>query len=153
MKGSVILALAIATFAMALQPADARPRDRRPDGADQSAAPAENDRSESEDRQAKNHQDNRERREPMRERRSDVSTPEDRSSRETRPDPSVPEDRPNRAPRQQRENPHANAQQAARTAQRLNGGGRVLSVSPDGGAYEVRLLKDGEVRSYRIPAD
>lgn len=45
------------------------------------------------------------------------------------------------------------AQAAARTAQRMNGGGRVLSVSPEGDGYQVRLLKDGEVRSYLITED
>ncbi|HUR40106.1 MAG TPA: hypothetical protein VM240_02960 [Verrucomicrobiae bacterium] len=39
---------------------------------------------------------------------------------------------------------------AAREAQQRNGGGRVLSVEPDGGGYRVKVLKDGEVRTHRV---
>lgn len=143
MKQSVILAMAIAVSAMAMQPADARTREPRQDRADSSSPPAENDRSASEDRQEKGRRDNRERRESKPERRPEASTPENRPNRESRP----------RQDRPRRDQPRGDAQQAARTAQRMNGGGRVLSVTPDGGTYEVRLLKDGEVRSYRIPAN
>ena len=37
-------------------------------------------------------------------------------------------------------------QEAARRAQEMNGGGRVLAVEPAGNGYRVKLLKDGEVR-------
>ena len=36
--------------------------------------------------------------------------------------------------------------EAAKRAQRENGGGRVLSVEPTGSGYRVKLLRDGEVR-------
>jgi hypothetical protein len=40
---------------------------------------------------------------------------------------------------------------AARRAQQLNGGGRVLSVYPSGSGYRVKLLKDGEVSVVDVP--
>lgn len=70
-----------------------------------------------------------------------------RDNRETR------ERRDEREPRENRRERRRDAQAAARAAQRLNGGGRVLSVNPEGDGYQVRLLRDGEVRSYFIPAD
>jgi hypothetical protein len=39
---------------------------------------------------------------------------------------------------------------AARRAQMRNGGGRVLSVEPEGNGYRVKVLKDGVVRIYII---
>lgn len=39
---------------------------------------------------------------------------------------------------------------AARAAQQRNGGGRVLSVDPDGSGYRVKVLKDGEVRTHHV---
>jgi hypothetical protein len=39
---------------------------------------------------------------------------------------------------------------AARRAQQQNGGGRVLSVDPEGGGYRVKVLKDGEVRTHHV---
>ncbi|MCX7059287.1 MAG: hypothetical protein NTZ11_00155 [Gammaproteobacteria bacterium] len=36
--------------------------------------------------------------------------------------------------------------EAAKRAQRENGGGRVLSVEPSGSGYRVKLLRNGEVR-------
>lgn len=36
--------------------------------------------------------------------------------------------------------------EAAKRAQRENGGGRVLSVEQSGNGYRVKLLRDGEVR-------
>lgn len=36
--------------------------------------------------------------------------------------------------------------EAAKRAQRENGGGRVLAVEPSGNGYRVKLLRDGEVR-------
>lgn len=42
---------------------------------------------------------------------------------------------------------------AARRAQRANGGGRVLSVEPEGSGYRVKVLKDGEVRVHHIEGD
>jgi len=43
-----------------------------------------------------------------------------------------------------------NLQRAARRAQQRNGGGRVLSVDPEGAGYRVKVLKDGEVRIYQV---
>ena len=40
--------------------------------------------------------------------------------------------------------------EAALRAQRLNGGGRVLSVEPDRAGYRVKVLKDGEVRVHHV---
>jgi len=40
--------------------------------------------------------------------------------------------------------------EAARRAQRENGGGRVLSVEPSGDGYRVKLLRDGEVRIVHV---
>ena len=40
--------------------------------------------------------------------------------------------------------------QAAREAQAANGGGRVLSVEPEGTGYRVKVLKDGEVRTHHV---
>ena len=42
---------------------------------------------------------------------------------------------------------------AARRAQQRNGGGRVLSVDPDGSGYRVKVLKDGEVRTHHVDDD
>jgi len=40
---------------------------------------------------------------------------------------------------------------AARRAQQMNGGGRVLAADPAEGGYRVRVLKNGEVRSVYVP--
>ena len=42
---------------------------------------------------------------------------------------------------------------AARRAQQRNGGGRVLSVEPEGDGYRVKVLKDGEVRVHHVEGD
>lgn len=42
---------------------------------------------------------------------------------------------------------------AARLAQQRNGGGRVLSVEPEGRGYRVKVLKDGEVRTHHVDVD
>lgn len=41
--------------------------------------------------------------------------------------------------------------QAAREAQHRYGGGKVLSVDPDGDGYRVKLVRDGNVRVVFIP--
>lgn len=43
--------------------------------------------------------------------------------------------------------------EAAREAQHANGGGRVLSVMREEDGYQVKLIKDGEVRIVFIPID
>lgn len=43
--------------------------------------------------------------------------------------------------------------EAAKQAQRMNGGGRVLSVEPSEGGHRVKLLKNGEVRVLVVPLD
>ena len=40
--------------------------------------------------------------------------------------------------------------EAARQAVQANGGGRVLSVEPEGTGYRVKVLKDGEVRTHHV---
>lgn len=59
------------------------------------------------------------------------------------------------APRSQPEEPQQDdgrgARKAARQAQQLNGGGRVLSVDAAGGGWRVKLLKDGNVRIVFVP--
>lgn len=42
---------------------------------------------------------------------------------------------------------------AAREAQARNGGGRVLSVEPEGDGYRVKVLKNGEVRTHHVGHD
>lgn len=41
--------------------------------------------------------------------------------------------------------------QAAREAQHRYGGGKVLSVDPEGDGYRVKLVRDGDVRIVFIP--
>lgn len=41
--------------------------------------------------------------------------------------------------------------EAARRAQALNNGGRVLSVEPAGGGWRVKLIKEGDVRIVFVP--
>ena len=41
--------------------------------------------------------------------------------------------------------------EAARRAQELNNGGRVLSVEPAGGGWRVKLIKNGDVRIVFVP--
>lgn len=58
-------------------------------------------------------------------------------------------------PRNEIRQPRISAAQAAARARREHGG-RVLGVSLERGArpyYRVKLLKDGNVRSVRVPAD
>lgn len=43
------------------------------------------------------------------------------------------------------------ASEAAKIAQKQDGGGRVLSVEHVDGGYRVKLLKKGEVRSILVP--
>ena len=43
--------------------------------------------------------------------------------------------------------------EAGRRAQLRNGGGRVLSVEPEGAGHRVKVLKDGEVRVLHVEGD
>ncbi|HUS24887.1 MAG TPA: hypothetical protein VM369_08050 [Candidatus Binatia bacterium] len=52
-----------------------------------------------------------------------------------------------------REQSRRGAQAAARKAQSMNGGGRVLAVHPEGDGFRVKLLKDGEVRIVHVPEE
>ena len=45
------------------------------------------------------------------------------------------------------------AAEAGRRAQQRNGGGRVLSVEPEGGGYRVKVIKEGEVRTHHVDDD
>jgi hypothetical protein len=46
--------------------------------------------------------------------------------------------------------PSLSGSEAARRAQQINGGGRVLAVDPAESGYRVRVMKDGEVRSVYV---
>ncbi len=48
---------------------------------------------------------------------------------------------------------HLTAHEAARRAQARNGGGRVLGVEAVGDGFRVKLVKEGEVRTFMIPQD
>lgn len=52
--------------------------------------------------------------------------------------------------RDQRREARARDADAARRAQQRNGGGRVLSVEPEGAGHRVKVLKDGEVRILHV---
>lgn len=105
-------------------PADARERHKREHDAD---------------RQAQQDQ----RRERDNERERDQPREQEREERELRQPPLLPE--PLRA------GPRGDTSAlAARRAQQRNGGGRVLSVDPEGRGYRVKVLKDGEVRTHHV---
>jgi hypothetical protein len=55
--------------------------------------------------------------------------------------------------REQRRQRRDDSADAARRALQRNGGGRVLSVEPQGGGYRVKVIKDGEVRLHEIEGD
>lgn len=52
--------------------------------------------------------------------------------------------------RDQRRDVRDRSAEAARRAQLMNGGGRVLSVERVGAGHRVKVLKDGEVRVLRV---
>jgi hypothetical protein len=43
--------------------------------------------------------------------------------------------------------------EAAKQAQRIHGGGRVLAVDPAGNGYRVKLLQHGDVHIVFVPAE
>src|SRR5258708_944791 len=59
------------------------------------------------------------------------------------------------APKHEHRQPQSPAAIAARRAQDMNGGGRVLSAQRDGDdhGYNVKVLKKGEVRVIYVPDD
>jgi len=68
--------------------------------------------------------------------------------------PPEPQERPVEAPCFQEPARPATAvspNDAARRAQQVTGGGRVLSVDPNGPGYRVKVLKEGEVRIINVP--
>lgn len=75
-----------------------------------------------------------------------LSGPADARSRERKPQQQEQQQQP-RENRVQRRDDSA---EAARRAQAQNGGGRVLSVEPEGSGYRVKVLKDGEVRVHHV---
>jgi uncharacterized protein YfaS (alpha-2-macroglobulin family) len=79
-----------------------------------------------------------------------LSGPADARSRERKPQQQEQQQQPSRETRVQR--PDGSAE-AARRAQAQNGGGRVLSVEPEGSGYRVKVLKDGEVRVHHVDAN
>lgn len=72
---------------------------------------------------------------------------------------SLSRDRQNQGQNQQERRPDERelradrSAEAARRAQQRNGGGRVLSVDPEGNGYRVKVLKDGEVRTHHVEGD
>lgn len=52
-----------------------------------------------------------------------------------------------------RQAPRLTPGEAARRAQAINGGGRVLAVVPTAGGYRVKLIKRGEVRVVFVPGE
>lgn len=87
---------------------------------------------------------------------ADARSREERQSRDAQRaeqrEQQEPERSPDRDPGREHGREHRNdgSAAAAREAQQRNGGGRVLSVEPDGGGYRVKVLKDGEVRTHRV---
>jgi hypothetical protein len=55
------------------------------------------------------------------------------------------------APQQRPQYPSIPRDEAMRRAQQMNGGGRVLAVDPAQSGYNVRVYKNGEVRSVYVP--
>jgi len=66
------------------------------------------------------------------------------------PEPRAVEPQPLREPVRPPVNQYS-PNDAARRAQQMNGGGRVLSVDPNGPGYRVKVLKEGEVRVITVP--
>jgi len=78
-----------------------------------------------------------------------LSGPADARSRERDKDKQQTQE-PAKERREDRRETRDRRAEAARRAQQLNGGGRVLSVEPVGGGHRVKVLKDGEVRVLQI---
>ena len=125
---ATLLICALMSAGLLSGPADARPRDR-------------------EQRQQQQQQQRVEqRRESRREERRD--------ERREEPREAPRQESPLLAPNGWRDAPPAfDRSDAARRAQRRNGGGRVLSVDPEGSGYRVKVLKDGEVRTHHVDDD
>ena len=82
-----------------------------------------------------------------------LSGPADARSREHRDRQQQQQQQPPLQPegwRDTRQSEGDRSADAARRAQQRNGGGRVLSVDPDGSGYRVKVLKDGEVRTHHV---
>jgi len=58
---------------------------------------------------------------------------------------------PQYSPQYQRPPAEFSPGDAARRAQQMNGGGRILAVDPNGPGYRVKVLKEGEVRVIAVP--
>jgi len=80
-----------------------------------------------------------------------LSGPADARSRDGQP--QNPEQHRKQTFEDRRQQWRERSAEAARRAQERNGGGRVLSVEPQGSGYRVKVLKDGEVRVLHIEAD
>jgi hemolysin activation/secretion protein len=124
MRASLLLFCALLSAGLLPGPADARPRSR-------------------EERQEQRQEQREAREERARQQRQAQQEP--REQRQERPEVMAPGGlRDGRSDRGDRSG------EAARRAQQQNGGGRVLSVDPDGGGYRVKVLKDGEVRTHHV---
>jgi hypothetical protein len=92
---------------------------------------------------ARNREERQEQRQEQRQEAREERAPQER--RQQRRDVLIPDGlRDSRGDRGDRSG------EAARRAQQQNGGGRVLSVDPEGGSYRVKVLKDGEVRTHHV---
>ncbi|MGQ0587662.1 MAG: hypothetical protein ACT4PK_10755 [Gammaproteobacteria bacterium] len=119
----LLLVCALVSAGLVSGPADARSRDQQ--------------------KQAPENRDEREERRDERQNRREERKRDERQDREELRD----------GWRDHRRDNQGRTAEAARRAQRLNGGGRVLSVEPDGRGYRVKVLKDGEVRVHHIEPD
>ena len=84
-----------------------------------------------------------------------LSGPADARSRDRDRQEQAQQDRQQRREeiRERRRDLRQRQAEAARRAQLRNGGGRVLSVEPDGAGHRVKVLKDGEVRVLHVEDD
>lgn len=81
-----------------------------------------------------------------------VSGPADARSRERSRavQSSEQQQEPRDEKREERRQRRDGSADAARQALQRNGGGRVLSVEPQGAGYRVKVIKNGEVRLHDI---
>jgi hypothetical protein len=79
-----------------------------------------------------------------------LSGPADARSRERDKDKQAQTQEQKKERREERRETRDRSAEAARRAQQLNGGGRVLSVEAVGAGHRVKVLKDGEVRVLHV---
>lgn len=79
-----------------------------------------------------------------------LTQPAEARSRDQRQGQQAQETRRDAGGEDRRDHRGDRAADAARKAQQRNGGGRVLSVEPEGAGHRVKVLKDGEVRTHHV---